>query len=131
MKKLWPFAKYSGCGNDFILFDNREGKFPLSQPGLISSLCHRNFGIGADGVLLLERSSSADCRMRIFNADGSEAEMCGNGLRCFIKWLNFLGIKRSIYSVELMNSILQGKVINEFEVCIEMATPFDVKWESH
>lgn len=84
------FAKYSGCGNDFILIDARE--HPVPSASVIQNLCDRNHGIGADGVILLQRSSTAHLKMRIFNRDGSEADMCGNGIRClhaFARELHF------------------------------------------
>lgn len=84
----WPFAKYTGCGNDFILFDNRTDLFPKPPSALAQKLCHRQMGIGADGLILLEQSALADYKMRIFNADGSEAEMCGNGIRCLAHWVS-------------------------------------------
>lgn len=77
------FTKYHGFGNDFILIDRR--KFPIEESAFfvqIPRICDRHLGIGADGVLLLEHSKCADLKMRIFNSDGSEAEMCGNGIRC-------------------------------------------------
>ncbi|GAB4185672.1 MAG: diaminopimelate epimerase [Simkaniaceae bacterium] len=77
----WVFYKYHGSGNDFVIFDNWEETFP-KKPGLISKICHRRFGIGADGLVLLEKSSCADYFMRYFNADGYEANFCGNALRC-------------------------------------------------
>ncbi len=123
----WPFAKYVGSGNDFILFDNRQGVFPLTQSHLIQRLCHRQRGIGADGILLLELSIHADCRMRLLNRDGSEAEMCGNGLRCFIKWLSSLGFQRQMYHVEIMHRILKASQIGE-EICIEMGQPHHIQW---
>jgi diaminopimelate epimerase len=79
------FSKYSGAGNDFIVVDNRTGSVPIE---LAPRLCDRHEGIGADGVLLLESSTQADYRMRIINADGSEAAQCGNGLRCFMRYLH-------------------------------------------
>ncbi len=78
------FAKYHGAGNDFILIDDRALSFPIEKPDLIAALCQRCFGIGADGLILLQPSSKADYRMRIFNQDGSEAAMCGNGIRCLV-----------------------------------------------
>lgn len=79
--KTIPFHKMQASGNDFVVIDHR--KPVVSNPTIFAQqVCERHVGIGADGVLLLERSSSADFRMRIFNADGSEAEMCGNGIRC-------------------------------------------------
>lgn len=78
MKKI-KFAKMVASGNDFIIIDKKPGG---SIPALARSLCNRKFGIGADGLILLDKLKNADLRMRIFNADGSEAEMCGNGARC-------------------------------------------------
>ncbi|MGH8018882.1 MAG: diaminopimelate epimerase [Opitutaceae bacterium] len=80
-----PFTKMHGAGNDFVLMDNRHGDIRLT-PSKIEALCHRRFGIGADGVLLLEQPqnpATQDARMVYFNSDGSRAEMCGNGARCF------------------------------------------------
>lgn len=82
------FSKYHGHGNDFILFDDREGTFQ----GDVPSLCHRQLGIGADGVILLQRSKNASIKMEIINSDGSVAEMCGNGLRCLLHFARRLGI---------------------------------------
>lgn len=79
------FTKMSGAGNDFIVADNRDGQFP-TDPGLIARLCHRRFGVGADGILLVEPSEKTDFYMRYYNADGSEAEMCGNGARCIARF---------------------------------------------
>jgi diaminopimelate epimerase len=81
-----PFTKMHGTGNDFILVDCRP--FDLPDPAVFSArYCHRHFGIGADQVLLLYSSSVADFKMKIYNADGSEVEMCGNGIRCFAKYI--------------------------------------------
>lgn len=84
MKKI-PFWKMSGAGNDFIVIDNRQGAFPRNVPPWARRLCDRHEGIGADGLLLLERSKKAHFRMVYFNSDGSRASMCGNGARC-IAW---------------------------------------------
>jgi diaminopimelate epimerase len=83
------FVKMSGAGNDFVVIDNRAGRHALS-PERIARLCDRHFGIGADGVLAVEPAdqSGADFRMRYYNADGGEAEMCGNGARCFARFVH-------------------------------------------
>ncbi len=83
-----PFVKMSGAGNDFVVLDNRTLGLALTG-AQIARLCHRQFGIGADGLLAVELSDqpTADYRMRYYNADGGEAEMCGNGARCFAKFI--------------------------------------------
>lgn len=102
-----PFSKYSGCGNDFIIFDNRIPFFYLDTID-IQKLCNRQRGIGADGLILLEKSSRAAYKMRIFNSDGSEAEMCGNGLRCLLKFMRQKGLKKKQYTIETMHLIQEA-----------------------
>lgn len=121
-----PFAKYAGCGNDFILFDNRKGIIDL-DPATIRQLCHRQWGIGADGIILLELTPLADFKMRIFNADGSEAEMCGNGLRCLIKFIQLLGDQRTIFRIEVGNQVLRGSIQGNL-ICIDMPSPTNIRW---
>jgi diaminopimelate epimerase len=107
------FYKYHGLGNDFILIDNRDNSIKVS-PEAVKSMCHRFFGIGADGLILAENSVSSDIRMIIYNSDGSRAEMCGNGLRCFSKFVyEKLGIKKNTLVVETDSGILAAEVIAE------------------
>ena len=87
------FYKYHGTGNDFIIIDNRGKKFDVQNTKKIALLCDRHFGIGADGLILLESSDKADCFMNYYNADGTIAEMCGNGVRCLAKF--FLELTKS------------------------------------
>ncbi len=84
---LFSFVKYQGSGNDFIVIDDRLSQFPIENTPLIQNLCHRSWGIGADGLILAQKSASAHAKMRIFNSDGHEASMCGNGLRCLALFL--------------------------------------------
>jgi len=96
------FWKIHGLGNDYVVIDNRDDKITDKEaPALAKKLCERRFSVGADGLLLACASSQADVRMRIFNADGSEAEMCGNGVRCFAKFCYETAIvKKNEFSVE-------------------------------
>ncbi len=84
------FYKYQAAGNDFVLVDNREGKLSFSD-GQVSKICHRRFGLGADGIILLEKTSSADFKMVYRNADGSEG-FCGNGCRAIVHFAHKLGV---------------------------------------
>jgi len=97
----FPFSKYEGTGNDFILIDNRKGEFPLQSVDIVK-LCHRRRGIGADGLILLQSSKKADFSMRIFNADHTEAEMCGNGLRCLVDFLYREGSIEKCVNIETL-----------------------------
>ncbi|HXA27430.1 MAG TPA: diaminopimelate epimerase [Candidatus Angelobacter sp.] len=85
------FEKMHGLGNDFLVVDDRERQ-PVDWPVLARRVCERHTGVGADGVLLIQMSDVADLRMRLFNADGSEAEMCGNGVRCVAEYVAVHGI---------------------------------------
>lgn len=92
---LLKFWKMHGLGNDYIVVDNRDETIEEKSLGsLAKRLCKRRFSVGADGLLIISESSVADAKMRIFNADGSEAEMCGNGIRCFAKYCYENGIVR-------------------------------------
>ncbi len=99
------FAKLHGNGNDFVLVDGRDSTVNWSQ--LSARVCDRHFGIGADGIIVALPSSAADLRMRIFNADGSEAEMCGNGIRCLAKFVVDRGLATA-RSTELAVETLAG-----------------------
>lgn len=102
MSKSLPFVKYSGNGNDFIIVKDDVSKLTSS---LIEEMCHRTFGIGGDGVLTLTEEKGADARMRIFNSDGGEAEMCANGLRCLVTYLDTLTFPRKdSYDILTMNA---------------------------
>lgn len=124
----FPFSKYSGCGNDFILIDHRRPFFPVNDRPAIQKLCHRQKGIGADGVIFLEASSgtASDFKMRIFNSDGSEAEMCGNGIRCLAQFIADLGLPQKPYAIETMQRLLRVEH-SPAGIRAAMGTPADLR----
>ena len=127
MQKSIEFYKYHGTGNDFIMIDNRQGNFDIQDKERIKLLCDRHFGIGADGLILLESSSKADCFMNYYNADGIVAEMCGNGVRCTAKF--FLGQEKIQVKegeevlVDTRDGIKKVKVNKDQTFSVNMGTP--------
>lgn len=120
------FCKYQGAGNDFILMDDRWGLLDFSVQD-IANMCHRRFGIGADGLILLQTSQIADFRLRIFNADGSEAEMCGNGVRCLAAFIRRRGLwAKASFSLETMHRRLHVSYKDEL-IEVEMGPPIAIE----
>jgi diaminopimelate epimerase len=112
------FFKYQGTGNDFILIDDRAETFPVSQER-IARLCHRRFGIGADGLILLRNHPEYDFQMVYFNADGAEGSMCGNGGRCIVRFAHDLGLFETETRFLAVDGEHQASV-NEAEVSLKM-----------
>ena len=105
------FYKMHGGGNDFVLIDHRAGFIPeAEQPALARRLCHRQLGVGADGLILIEASRAANFRWRFYNADGSEPEMCGNGGRCAARFAVLLGIAPETLSFETLSGVIHAEV---------------------
>jgi len=125
--KRFDFAKMVASGNDFIVVDNRKKAFPDKNRTLIQELCRFHTGIGADGLLLLENSKNADFRMRIFNPDGSEPTMCGNGARCIGSFAHSLKLVNKKYRFETGAGILNGEIVGKEMVKIFMGQPKNIK----
>jgi diaminopimelate epimerase len=105
------FYKMSGSGNDFILIDNRDGSLDVGDVGaFVKKVCERKVSVGADGLILIERSDKVDFRWRFFNADGPEAEMCGNGGRCAARFAFLKGIAGEKVSFETVAGIIDAEV---------------------
>lgn len=120
------FTKMNGAGNDFILFDNRTGEIDLDRDRIVH-LCDRHRGIGADGVLLLEKPRNhADFQMRYFNADGGEAEMCGNGARCFARFANKVTAQKGPISFETPAGVISAELKGDL-VSLRMTDPTDLQ----
>jgi len=130
------FYKYQGTGNDFVMIDNRQKFFPKNDTKLIEHLCDRRFGIGADGLILLENVISTDLntdkldfRMVYYNSDGNESTMCGNGGRClvaFAKSLNLINIDATFIAVDGLH---HAKIGEDSIVSLQMKDVFEIKIE--
>ena len=118
------FTKMSGSGNDFIIIDNRRGQVdPNRLKEWVVKVCRRRLSVGADGVILIESSQNADFRWRFFNSDGGEAEMCGNGGRCAVRFARLKGIvQRDQVAFETLAGIIRGELHGK-RVKIQLTTP--------
>ena len=120
------FTKMNGAGNDFVMIDNRAGEVRL-QPEQIVRICDRHRGVGADGILLLEKGSNgADFRMRYYNRDGGEAEMCGNGARCFVRFASKIAHAPEKISFQTPAGLIRGELDGE-SVTLQMSEPKDLR----
>ena len=121
------FSKYQGLGNDFILIDNRHSVEPIITPERAIKICDRHFGIGGDGVIfVLPGTTDTDYSMRIYNSDGSEPEMCGNGIRCLAKFIAELegnGEVNKSYRIDTLAGVIVPKLESNGEVTVDMGEP--------
>src|SRR5205809_2572401 len=120
------FMKMNGAGNDFVMIDNRIGDLQLASDQ-IAKICDRHRGVGAEGVLVLERAANgADFRMRYYNADGGEAEMCGNGARCFARYADRVAGPKQKVSFETPAGVIGAELQGEL-VRLQMSDPKDMQ----
>ncbi len=120
------FVKYQGLGNDFILVDNRASDTPIVSPEQAEQICDRHFGIGADGVIfVLPGQAGTDYSMRIYNSDGSEPEMCGNGIRCMARCIAELEgpQAKSSYTIHTLAGVITPKLNADGQVVVDMGQP--------
>jgi diaminopimelate epimerase len=120
-----------GCGNDFILFNNFDRKIELNDPKVIKRMCQYHFGIGADGVLVLEPSNKTDFLLRYYNADGYPSEMCGNGARCAVALASKLNLGPDSCSFEIEKKFYQAKLLSHDKVQLFMLDPQILLDENH
>ena len=114
------FYKYEGTGNDFIILDNREGKYKAITTEMVKKLCHRKFGIGADGLMLMNTKEGYDFEMIYFNADGSSSTMCGNGGRCMVQFAYDMGIHQYTYTFFAVDNVYVAEIDKDNTIKLKM-----------
>ncbi|MBP9847922.1 MAG: diaminopimelate epimerase [Flavobacterium sp.] len=125
------FYKYQGTGNDFVMIDNRSQFFPKENKQLIEKLCDRRFGIGADGLILLENHADFDFKMVYYNSDGNESSMCGNGGRCLVAFAKQMGVVKNKAKFEAFDGYHFATIDDEGIVALQMKDVDAIKNESN
>jgi diaminopimelate epimerase len=115
-----PFYKYQGTGNDFIVIDDRQDLFSKKDTKLIQRLCDRKYGIGADGLILLQDNRLHNFTMVYYNADGNESSMCGNGGRCIASFARFLGLVTDKATFEAVDGLHEARLFDTDQVSLQM-----------
>ena len=121
------FYKYEGTGNDFVIIDNRHDFFPKSNIKLIENICDRHFGIGADGLLLLENDAVADFKMVYYNSDGNQSSMCGNGGRCLVAFAHKLGLIKNDAVFNAIDGLHKATILENGNVSLQMKNVDELK----
>ena len=123
----FTFYKYEGTGNDFIFLDNRQNFFPKNDSIRIEKLCDRRFGIGADGLILLENDTETDFRMVYYNSDGNQSSMCGNGGRCIVAFAKSLNIISDETTFIATDGLHYAKVLENGIISLQMKNVEEIK----
>jgi diaminopimelate epimerase len=125
------FYKYEGTGNDFVMIDNRQNTFPKNNLKLIEKLCNRRFGIGADGLILLENDSETNFKMVYYNSDGNESSMCGNGGRCLVAFAKSLNVIQNSTTFIATDGLHHATILENGYVSLQMKDVDEVKIEDN
>lgn len=123
------FCKYQGTGNDFIILDNRDKKYDSLTKEQIQFLCERRFGIGADGLMLLNSHTDYDFEMKYYNADGKESSMCGNGGRCLTKFASDIGLVQTEYKFLAIDGVHESSLNVDGTVALKMLDVSEVQYD--
>ena len=121
------FYKYQGTGNDFVMIDNRSGFFPKKNVQLVARFCDRRFGVGADGLILLENDSQTDFKMVYFNSDGNQSSMCGNGGRCLVAFAKKLNVINDSCTFIATDGLHDATISGDGKVSLQMIDVSNVK----
>ncbi|MFC4740646.1 diaminopimelate epimerase [Flavobacterium ponti] len=125
------FYKYQGTGNDFVMIDNRQNIFPKNDTKLIARLCDRKFGVGADGLILLENHPDLNFKMVYYNSDGNESSMCGNGGRCLVAFAKQMDVISNEATFEAIDGMHYATIDKEGIVSLQMMDVDEIKEEGN
>ena len=123
------FCKYQGTGNDFVIIDNRSNLFPKENAQLVARLCDRRFGVGGDGLILLENDSDTDFKMVYYNSDGNLGSMCGNGGRCLVAFAKYLKVIDDNCTFSATDGLHHATITNDGIISLQMIDVTTIKKE--